>query len=71
MPMATRRVRAFDQSHLAAYAGVGAAITFIAAMTFGAIDAPSDSGRRIAEAVPNETTRLVSAEASEGSHRLR
>lgn len=60
MPTASRTPRLFDRSSVVAYAGAGAAIAFIAAMTFGAIDAPSDHSRFLAENNAPEATRLVS-----------
>ena len=62
------REKAVDRSSYVAYAGAGAAIAFIAAMTFGAIDAPSQQSRQwTAAPSPEQSTQIVSASAVEGA----
>ncbi|WP_056691173.1 MULTISPECIES: hypothetical protein [unclassified Aureimonas] len=71
MPTATRTTRIFDRSSIVAYAGAGAAIAFIAAMTFGAIDAPSEHGHWVAERNAPEATQMVSATPSADGAQIR
>lgn len=62
MTTASRRTQVFDRSSLVAYAGVAAAVTFIAAMTFGAIDAPpAERNGWVANAQGPDGTQMVSA----------
>ena len=65
------REKAVDRSSYVAYAGAGAAIAFIAAMTFGAIDAPRERGHWTAETGISDTTRVVSAAQPQDDVRVR
>lgn len=71
MPTITRPPRAFDRSSIPAYIGAGAAIAFIAAMTIGAIDAPSNHGQWVAEAPNGDVTHMVAREPSNGEPQVR
>lgn len=71
MPSASRSTRLFDRTSLFAYIGVGAAIAFIAAMTFGAIDAPSQGGSAVGDSGVSQAMHLVSVDTSEDRTRIR
>jgi len=66
----TKLRRPIDRSSLVAYAGTGAAIAFIAAMTIGAIDSPPERGHWVADSQA-DATRMVSVAPSDDGLRVR
>lgn len=67
MTTASRQRRVVDWAGLAAYIGTGAAIAFIAAMTFGAIDAPMERSLWTADSGSSDSTQIVSTAQPQGN----